>query len=338
MAHNIARANGKDSMAYVGKQPWHKLGQKLEGDGATVREITTAAGLDYPIKLTPVYTTLKRRQLEIPNRRAVVRPDTGAVFSVVSDQWEPVQNRDWARFMERIIGRQNAIAQTAGALGQGERVWLLAKLEGSFGIKGDEIERYLLHTNGHNGMIAFETMVVPTRVVCQNTLNIATASASCIVYRDIHTPGINQRLDPAIAKAMLRKSGYYFETFIADAGALADRKMSARALDKFVADLFPLPALPAPSAPAMKALPAPNMDDYKVPAIIANKRELVKNLATDGLGNKRRGVAGTAWAAFNGAVEYADYIQGTDANRTKSLLFGAGADLKQRAWNLLTVN
>ena len=53
-----------------------------------------------------------------------------------------------------------------------------------------------------------------------------------------------------------------------------------------------------------------------------------------GKGNDLPGVKGTAWAGFNSVVEYIDYIRGTDENRAKSILYGSGATLKQKAWDL----
>jgi hypothetical protein len=47
------------------------------------------------------------------------------------------------------------------------------------------------------------------------------------------------------------------------------------------------------------------------------------------------GVKGTWWAGFNAVAEYVDYYRtpkGKSENRAKSLLFGSGAELKQKAW------
>ena len=64
--------------------------------------------------------------------------------------------------------------------------------------------------------------------------------------------------------------------------------------------------------------------------------EEVTGLFEKGRGNDMVGVKGTAWAAFNAVAEFADYRRargGDDANRTKSLLWGNGANMKQRAWD-----
>ncbi|MCH7672121.1 MAG: hypothetical protein IIB72_08140 [Proteobacteria bacterium] len=77
--------------------------------------------------------------------------------------------------------------------------------------------------------------------------------------------------------------------------------------------------------------------DMWVVTSLPRKRELVKKLIKEGKGNDDPAIAGTRWAAFNGVAEFTDYLNGWDSRRTRSLLFGEGRDLKQRAWDLLTV-
>jgi len=335
VAHNIARTNGKDQIAYVGKAPWHKLGTFLGDELVKSRTMVKAAGLDYPIVLRPVHTRHKGRVVEIPGRQAVVRGDTGAVFTVVSDRWEPVQNVDAFRFFDRVVGKGKAVYETAGALGQGERIWILARLPGMSVVAGDEIEQHVLLSNGHDGMTAFTFQMSPIRVVCQNTLNIALSDVDqSRVYRRFHVAGVNRQLEPKDAADIIGLAKTFYSHLEEQGQALAERKMSVKSLEQFLADLFPLPALPAPKTVA--ALPAPRPEDYQVPAIITHRRELVRELIERGKGNDRKGVRGTAWAAFNGVVQFADYIQGKDDTRTKSLLFGTGHALKQRAWDRLT--
>src|SRR5688500_3965559 len=134
MAHEIHIDNGgRASMMYVGEEPWHGLGTPLQSP-ATSTEAIQAANLDWTVVKKPLAAIEGKRVLRVPDLYATVRTDwwDGAedtpVFGVVGRNYTPLQNRDAFSFFDDIVGRDAAVYHTAGALGNGERVWILAKL------------------------------------------------------------------------------------------------------------------------------------------------------------------------------------------------------------------
>ena len=171
MAHNLSTANGKTSFFYYGEAPWHGLGQHLDNP-ATAQEAIHAAGLGYEVQLTPIATF---DGLTVEGRRAVVRYDNQTVLGVVSDRYVPVQNSHAFGFLDAVVADSGLRYHTAGALGRGEKIFLLAKLPESIRVKNsdDLVDKFLLLTNAHDGSAALRVFFTPIRVVCQNTLSMA---------------------------------------------------------------------------------------------------------------------------------------------------------------------
>lgn len=199
MSANLLIQNGQASMFYINEVPWHGLGTKLDKP-ATAQEAITVAHLDWKVVKLPLFAGSKR--IPVPDRFAVVRrtgdliAKTDPVLGIVSNEYTPLQNRDAFAFFDPIVGQNAAIYHTAGALGQGERVWILAKLPGHIRVVGDDItEKYLLLSNSHDGKSSVQIKFTPVRVVCQNTLTLALNDGSC--WRVSHHSDIHQRLKQA---------------------------------------------------------------------------------------------------------------------------------------------
>src|SRR6266700_3803416 len=142
MAHNLATTNGETAMAFYGESPWHGLGTKLDAP-ATAADAIAAARLDYIVELTALVT---RDGQDVPQRKAVVRADNHDVLGVVGNGYVPIQNRECFGFLDAVVADGGLRYHTAGALGRGERIWLLAKLPGHIRVKGTEdlTEKFLL--------------------------------------------------------------------------------------------------------------------------------------------------------------------------------------------------
>jgi hypothetical protein len=63
---------------------------------------------------------------------------------------------------------------------------------------------------------------------------------------------------------------------------------------------------------------------------------MVKDLFENGLGNNLPGVSGTLWSGYNAITELIDYKITKQNNdmRTKSIWFGSGYNVKQKAFNV----
>lgn len=177
MAHNLSKhrdENGieRDSFFSLRESGWHTLGQVVNAP-VTNKEARKLAGLDWIAEeanlrlddLTPV-----------PTHKCIIRSDTKAQLGVVTKQFTPVQNAELFEWLEGLEGfADDVVIETAGCLGKGETVWVMAKCPGlRMDIGGDLIEGYMLLANGHGGNRMVNILPTTIRVVCANTLGMAT--------------------------------------------------------------------------------------------------------------------------------------------------------------------
>jgi len=113
-----------------------------------------------------------------------------------------LQNTEAFTFFDPIIHAGAAFYESAGALGKGERVWVLARVTSDHEIvPGDRISKYLLLSNSHDGKGAVHVKFTPVRVVCRNTLNQAIERGPTL--RVAHTSSMKDRLKE-VAEAVKR--------------------------------------------------------------------------------------------------------------------------------------
>ena len=319
MAHELEIRNGQASMMYVGETPWHGLGTKLEGP-ATSAEAIQAAGLDWRVAKIPLAAS-DGRTLQPVDRFAVVRMDLwgkdgGPVLGYVGSHYTPLQNRDAFRFFDDIVGEGAAIYHTAGALGHGERVWILAKLPEQIRVIGDDVvDKYLLLSNSHDGSSCVEVKFTPVRVVCQNTLSLALRWGRTI--RVPHTRHVKDRLAEAadllgVVENEFARAGMVFRR-------MAEIPVGGEALGWYLDQVFPYPE---------------DRTDSARLARVTRDREWAGYFFDQGEGNGAAKVRGTLWAAYNGVTEYVDHrvLDQTGDRRLASVWFGDGRRIKARAF------
>lgn len=205
MAHQLYlnEQTGKFSFFSVKEKAWHGLGQIID-QYPTSAEALKFAGLDYVVTKEDLYTAfyntdgqLIENTTNVKSHFATMRKDTGAVLGVVGKNYEIVQNTDAFAFFDSIVGGDGIQYETAGALGNGERIFITAKLPGYIKVGIDDlIEKYLFLTTSHDGYGSITAAFTPVRIVCNNTLNAALRNHSNAI-KIRHTINAKQRLEQA---------------------------------------------------------------------------------------------------------------------------------------------
>lgn len=318
MSANLLIQNGQASMFYVDEVPWHGLGTKLDRP-ATAQEAIQAAHLDWPVVKVPLFAGSKR--IPVPDKFAVVRKTSNIiaksdpVLGVVGKDYTPLQNKDAFRFFDAIVEQDAAIYHTAGALGQGERVWILAKLPGHIRVVGDDItEKYLLLSNSHDGKSSVQIKFTPVRVVCQNTLTLALEGGSC--WRVVHHQDIHDRLKQA--NQMLGLINDKFTEMEQSFQAMTKVKVNQKMLAEYLAAVYP------------------DSTEPQKQTLVERDRMWSEYFFDQGKGNRMPGVSGTIWGAFNGVTEWLDHrkTRQNENQRLNSAWFGESSRIKSRAYSI----
>ena len=221
-----------ESMFYTREKPWHGLGTKVE-EAPTSTDALRLAGLDWQVIQEPIYTDTGER---ISGYKANVRDSDRKVLGVVTDRYKIIQNQEAFAFTDALLG-EGVRYETAGALQEGKKVWLLARLPREYIISGERISPYLVFSNTHDGSGAVKVALTPIRVVCNNTLNLALNTASRS-WSMIHTGNIKNKVWEAkntlfMAEEYMEKLGKEFEN-------LRKQKLSDQQVKEYIELLLPV--------------------------------------------------------------------------------------------------
>jgi len=182
MSHEIGQFehNGEmlPTICYLegGQLPWHGMGNVI-APGAPVEEWRTMSGLAYDVELR---ANCRADGSPIDSSFHIARTDNGAIMGpFVAGQYVPFQTSAALDLAASICREHGFEFDTAGALFEGARGWFQIVAERHAELPGgDVITHTLVITFDHSGRVAAKIIATPVRVVCNNTLSMAVATAT----------------------------------------------------------------------------------------------------------------------------------------------------------------
>ena len=309
MAHELEFVGDQAQMAYVGDVPWHGLGKQVIGD-LTPDQMMKEAGLDWEVGKIPLYAEIEGKKI-YSGAEALVRSSDNRILDVVSENWNPCQNREAFEFFNDFIGNGDMQMHTAGSLRGGKFVWALAKVNESFDLfGGDKVDSYLLFSNPHQFGKSITIQFTPIRVVCMNTLSLSLTTKTDRMLRVDHRnefDGDAVKESLGIAKDKLMK---YKEM----AAYLGSKMYTAENLVNYFNEIFPSTSAKKTNEPSRAA-------------------KLAKEVVNIQPGSDY--AEGSWWQAYNAVTYLTDHELGRTADtRMYSSWFGGNKDRKVRALNL----
>lgn len=237
----------KDMAAFASlREPaWHRLGTVFDKPVSTAEMLQLAHMNGWNIRFENASDWMPGFNF-VNDTMHVVRdnpfiPNQKDVLGTVGSRYNIFSNEEIFDFADTLTdGRRRW--ETAGSLKEGTKVFatlvatddLVLDPNGS----NDVIRRYIMLVSSHDGSTTMIVKMVNTRVVCQNTLNIALGEAGA-EFKIRHTQGMETKLQDA--KKALGLAAIYDDVFEKEARLLFETEMTMTQFEKIVMDIFPEP-------------------------------------------------------------------------------------------------
>lgn len=317
MAHEIAtRSDGKAAFAYRGEAAWHGLGHEIP-DNATLEEIIELSGMNYWIGSHPVlFNGTDGKLHEYPNKKVLFRADTNTPLSVMAKGYNIVQPAEVAEFFRDLTTDAGYVIETMGVLRGGAIYFALARTGNESVVANSVHKQFVLLATGCDGTLATTAELTDVRVVCHNTLRAAVSEKNPDRVKVRHSTtfdasNVKERLGLLDLSAS-------FEEMIKSYKTLADFKVSWEESTELFTKIL---------SPDRKV--ANEADDK--PRAVRGLKQLEESYIK-GPGAQ----IGTLYGCLQAVTHYVDHGRGTnDDGRTYSALFTQGANLKERAFEVL---
>jgi hypothetical protein len=330
---------------------WHALGQVFaEDEQLTVSQAFERAKILYQyvkfplVAQTPHFGEEDYDELLVEEQVALYREPTEddlryALMGIVDKDYGVVQPSELAAALDPLCGRWPV--ETVGALRGGAIVFATLK-QPSYDVKREQIDSYFLLSNGQGVDQSLRIAVTDVRVVCMNTLNAALdrtkLSVSVSHHKGVHEDMARYVELMANAEVAAEKQRDYFRL-------LADAPMTSAQAMLVMAAAFPEPKRPTRLQVLDSALKRAGYLDLKASELLAEEERqfelarerqaqfrLAGQAIYERLGDTSM-IGGTAWGAYNAAVEVSDNRKGQNAvSAAAATLFGDRAQERARAF------
>jgi phage/plasmid-like protein (TIGR03299 family) len=343
MAANIEfnLERGTNSFASRKEIPWHKLGVVVDKPMSTAEAIKLC-NADFTVKVGETYVKFNEEDWKaddngilkcgdkVSDTFATYRTDNLHVFGSVGARYEVVQNIDAFEFIDGIVDTGEAVIETAGVLGHGERVFVSAKLPDYITLSNnDVIEGYLFITTSHDGSKMITAALTKIRVVCNNTLDAALRNCTNKVqFR--HTKNVKDKLEQG--RKLMHLNNKFSKEFENLLLSLKAQPVIDSAVKELVHKLFL-------NDEELALANSANGNLWRVDEISTRKKNIVRDVVYSIEGGPGQELyRGTGLWLYNGITTYLNNTRSYSSPEDKLIALSEGSEskIRQNALNLIT--
>lgn len=321
MSHEISIVDGKAEMAFVGDRSkiWHGLGQELSRS-SSIEVWQKESGMNWDIHESDLVYNVEAEdgQRSFEGKKVLFRSDNKEPLAVVGSKYKLVQPKEVLEFFRDLVSDSGMELSTAGVLFSGRQFWALADAKQSIRFdNGDTINGYVLLNTSCDGSMSTTAQFTSTRVVCNNTLNIALNGSTKGASINRISTSHRTEFQPNLVKSSLGIYESSWDKFSKQMRSLAEVKLSAKDAYNNILSLV--------------------SDDVGDPskAEIKVVNDIHSLFLGGGMGADLAGK--TAYGLINAFTEYNDYNTGRNpSRRLQSQFWGPGSKSKQAAFEYIT--
>jgi phage/plasmid-like protein (TIGR03299 family) len=287
-------------------RPWSEIGIDVS-DQISIKQALIQADLDFYVAVKQGYFKEKKAVISAENYFYIVRTDIPRVLGQCKSRFKPLQNDVLVEIAQPLISSGKVSLDTIGTFGEGEKVWILLRLNE---FRSDELglDHYLLLMNGHDGETSIQVGIIPFRLSCANML----PKVGKYMIKFKHTENAEEMLQffNKEIESRLNETNDMVQDFIKLARKPVKNTNELNKYFRIVMGFATAGELPTRSK-----------------NIVAHLFHLFRT----GRGNKGE----TWWDAFNAVTEYLNYTAGRNqTTRLNSLWFGKGDQVSNKALEL----
>ncbi len=320
---------------------WHNLGYVSKEDNTALEALTILGG-GYYFEKRPIVLVLNGQQVEVGDYGIVRSPTpddpTEHVFGYVTKQYNIIQPLTACELFDNNVRQP---VETLGFLGRGEKMFLTWKMP-EMNVLSDIVNLYGFIALGYDGKFGASLNLVKTRVVCNNTWNIAIEEAGNSnsnylesgkgkVWTGKHN-SINIERDLGIWLAHVQSK--------AEQQAQKEQEIYVKMAQTSMEDkdviynllfgIYPIPNdIPENFPDKLRAEKQSKIDE------ITAKSERDVDLVMQLFDGQGTAINATAWGLFNSVTEYENWGRMTKKDANYSIMLGNRSNTMNKAYNVI---
>jgi phage/plasmid-like protein (TIGR03299 family) len=249
---------------------------------------------------------------------AIVREDTGQVFTTVKEGYTPTQNRTIIETMKGIAGKNNLLITKALPINGGRKIIVqMQRPDNHVVIGGQDTKQYVYAINSHDGTSALKFGFMNQVVFCQNQ------------FAWMNTNGLK---------------GYVHKQSIQDKVSNLPDILNFDGQEERIAQLQEMSFQPITKEQSQKLMDYLTGIDSTIPNWAGNISTRKNNIRGDlytAITNEINRLGMNKWGLFNGVTKYTSHYKSIPNRlngREESIYSGSGQKMNDKAFNWLLNN